>query len=108
MPKVEKGTRRELRTEGEGKVRLEWPDALRGRQVVVARALDISERGMKVVLANPIATGTYVQIKSKDYDLAGMAGVKHCTRQKLGYQVGLEFSGFQWRVEKDTPLKLQE
>jgi hypothetical protein len=98
MPKGEKGTRRELRTVGQGRVQLEWPDTLRGRQAISVRVIDISGNGMKVAVTNPIALGTYVQLKSKDYGLAGMAAVKHCLRDRMGYQVGLEFSGFQWRA----------
>lgn len=101
-----KGTRREFRTAGKGQVQLDWPDAVRGRQVVSARVIDISESGMKVALANPISRGTYVQVKCKEYRLAGMAGVKHCSREKFGYQVGLEFSGFQWRASEGRATEI--
>ena len=100
MAKSEKGTRRDQRTPSQGRVQLQWPDALRGRQVLTARVIDISENGMKVQVPHAIALGTYVQIKSKDYALSGVAGVKHCSREKTGYEAGLEFSGFQWRAPK--------
>jgi hypothetical protein len=101
MAKSEKGTRRDGRAPGQGRVQLEWSDAVRGRQVVSARVIDISKNGMKVAVPNAITRGTYVRIKCKDYALAGMAGVKHCSPEKMGYQAGLEFSGFEWRVPEE-------
>jgi PilZ domain len=108
MANPEQGTRRDRRKPGRGRVQLEWPDSIRGRQVVSARIIDISENGMKVALPNAIAPGTYVQIKCKEYALSGMAGVKHCSREKMGYNAGLEFSGFQWRAPDGHAIGQQD
>ena len=103
MTECDKRTRHDRRIPGQGRAQLGWIDAIRGRQVVSARVMDISENGMRVALLDPIAQGTYVQVKCKDYALSGIAGVKHCSREKTGFQAGLEFSGFQWRARQDTP-----
>jgi hypothetical protein len=105
MTKSDKRTRREHRAPGERRVQLEWLDTLRGRQVVSAQMIDISESGMQIALPNAITPGTYVQIRCKDYALTGMAGIKHCSRVRMGYRAGLEFSGFRWRALETTPPK---
>lgn len=48
-------------------------------------------------MTDPIPAGSYIHLRSKEHGLAGNAVVKHCRGAKAGYQIGLAFSGFEWK-----------
>jgi hypothetical protein len=57
---------------------------------------------MRLATQDSIPPGTYVHLKCKEHGLSGRAGVKHCNRERNGYQIGLEFSGFRWQVPEEA------
>jgi hypothetical protein len=81
-------TRRKL---FEGTVLIGWTDGYE-EKYNRGTAMDISDRGLKLLVPEPIPTGEFVTIRSDEVDLAGSARVRHCIRKQGRFLVGLEFT----------------
>ncbi len=94
-----KGTlRRHERTEQSATVQIMWKDRNGGDKYANARALDISESGMRIEVPEPLAERSYVAIRADKLKLNGTASVRTCLRNGNRYWVGLEFSvGMKWK-----------
>jgi hypothetical protein len=55
-----------------------------------ARSVDVSERGLRVLLDHRVNPYSYVHIESHELKLAGLAIVRHCSRQGMGWTAGLQ------------------
>jgi hypothetical protein len=54
------------------------------------RSQDVSERGIRVQLDHRVTPYTYVHIECHELKLAGLAIVRHCTRQGMAWSAGLQ------------------
>jgi hypothetical protein len=68
-------------------VHLCWQDR-QGKQVLRARAVDISKFGLLVEAIRPIAPGTTISVQTNS-SILGIACVRHCTPKGLKYRIGL-------------------
>ncbi len=55
--------------------------------------LDITRRGMAVLIRERIPLGTHVHLREKELQLIGMAVVRNQLEQRGWYRTGLEFCG---------------
>jgi len=83
----------------ERKVRLHWKDQDGLLKSTMAKAKDVSSRGLRVELDRAIALETLVNLECRELKVAGVAVVRHCRRSSVNhYTVGLEFAGgLEWR-----------
>jgi hypothetical protein len=59
---------------------------------------------MRAKSAQAIPVGTMVRVESTELRLTGVAKVRHLTRGKTDWMVGIEFSGgLEWRDPEITP-----
>jgi hypothetical protein len=96
---AEKGDlRRHGRIQAGSIVELVWKDRLGNEKFTKARALDISESGMRVEVPEQISEGSYVTFRADELALHGRGSVKTCRGKGIRYVVGLEFSGgMKWK-----------
>ena len=94
-----KGTlRRHERTTECAPVQVMWKDRSGGDKYANARALDISESGMRIEVPEPLQERSYVTLRSDKLKLNGTASVRTCIRNGNRYWIGLEFSvGMKWK-----------
>lgn len=79
-------------------VRILWEDTSGQRRSCVARCLDISERGLRGEVADPLPTRILVKIQAPEHGLLGMASVRHCRPRGMKWTIGLEFcGGLRWK-----------
>jgi hypothetical protein len=79
------------------RVKVIWTDEQGGAVWQVARCAEISKTGMRLDADTPIAVRTAVRFDSAELKLAGTGVVRHCTRNGLRVQIGVEFSsGVEW------------
>ena len=77
---------------------MRWKDRSGQEKFAKARSLDISERGMRIEVPEPLEKQAYVTLRSSALSLQGTASVRSCTRLGAKYLVGLEFSGgLKWK-----------
>lgn len=87
-----------LRQKLDEPVTLSWVDTNGAYFHAAARCLDISERGLRVELRQPIKSGSYVSIKWDKYKLNASATVRNTASKGSRYQIGLEFSSaWKWK-----------
>ncbi len=105
----EKGDlRRHSRAKAGSIVELVWKDRHGNEKFTKARALDISESGMRVEVPEQISEGSYVTFRAGELALHGRGSVKSCRGKGIRYVVGLEFSGgMKWKP-KPTKSKPAE
>jgi hypothetical protein len=79
-----------------------WRDTRGEDKFVRAKALDISESGLRVQLPEALPRQTYVALSASNLGLVGHASVRHCTRIRASkFAVGVEFTaGLRWRQER--------
>jgi PilZ domain len=95
--------RRHHRIETRSIVQLVWKDQLGNEKYTKARALDVSESGMRVEVPERIPERSYITFRADELSLHGTGSVRSCQGKGLKYIVGLEFStGMKW---KPTPPK---
>jgi hypothetical protein len=80
------------RQQVEQRVWVRWVDAsgipLGGR----ARSVDVSERGVRVLLERRVDLLSYVHVECHALKIAGLAVVRHCSRHGMGWVAGLQVS----------------
>ena len=84
--------RREARGKVEGPLRLSWSDPLKGALFVQGKCIDASERGMKVVVSEPIPRMCTVSVAIDRMGFSGNGTVRHVLRVGRGYVLGLQLS----------------
>jgi hypothetical protein len=90
--------RRDPRLEKSASVQLVWQNRGGADQFVTGRSLDVSTSGMRVEVAAPIDTQTYVTVQCAALGLHGRASVRTCARSGQKFILGLEFSsGLRWK-----------
>jgi len=87
-----------------GKVNLTWADEHGHPYASNGECVDISIKGIKVMVDSEIPTRTVVTLKSPQLVLHGSASVRSCTRIGARYVMGLEFvGGMKWQIPADDP-----
>ena len=59
-------------------------------QVMRGRLTNISDTGLAIRIRERIESRTYVTFRIERLDWSGTASVRHCTRGKIDYVIGLE------------------
>ena|ERR1700685_657456 len=105
------GTRHDLRRQDrqpcEHKITVTWRDATGENKFAIARAIDISESGIKLQMPEAPPLHTYVTLRATKLGLLGNASVRHCVRTAASkYAVGSEFTaGLRWTPEVQTDVQ---
>lgn len=90
--------RTQPRTALAGPVRLSWETEDRGYRYALGKLEDISTSGLRVKVVEPIPVRAFVKVHVPDQKLFTMAVARYCDREKMRYQVGVEFtSGTRWK-----------
>ena len=84
--------RRHPRIQYGGVVFISWKTFDGQRNHVLGRCLDVSERGMALMLATRIPVGSFVKVRAEGLNLDGSATVRRFKRLAGGYVLGLELS----------------
>ena len=84
--------RREERQDSDGDVVVMWRDAQGDDKFATAKALNISEVGLRLRMPEPIRERTYVTLRAEKLGIQGQASVRYCSRQHGRYIIGVEFS----------------
>jgi hypothetical protein len=74
-------------------VRVTWQDRFGTPKFLLAKAIDISESGVRVELTEAVAPLTPVGVQSDRLRLACSGLVRNCVRCGAKYLVGIEFAG---------------
>jgi hypothetical protein len=104
------GTRHDLRRQGrracEHNVTVTWRDARGDNKFAIARALDISESGIRLQMPEAPPLHTYVMLRAAKLGLLGNASVRYCLRTAASkFAVGAEFTaGLEWSPEKQAAV----
>ena len=85
--------RREERTACGDLVMIHHEDGSTYGSVLRGRITNVSPTGLGIRLPGRIESRTYVAFRIDRQDRSGMASVRHCTRSKMDYLIGLEFTG---------------
>jgi hypothetical protein len=95
--------RRNDRHRCDHKITVMWRDLSGQDKFVHAKALDISEFGLRIQMPEALPNWTYLALNASKLGLTGHASVRHCARTRdARYAVGLEFTaGLRW-----TPTEL--
>ena len=84
--------RRHPRIQYAGIVFLSWKTFDGQRNHVLGRSLDVSERGIALMLATRIPVGSFVRVRAEVLNLDGSATVRRFARLPGGFVLGLELS----------------
>ena len=91
--------RREKRYPLDCQATLRWEDSRGQARFLQAKALDISNSGVRLDSTEPIEVGTYLNVWIERYETSGFAAVRHCSRPGQRYVLGVEFSAAEGRIE---------
>jgi len=72
-------------------VRASWQDAAGRAKFTIARALDLSETGIRIELPEPVDQRSIISVQSDRIGLAASGTVRYCNRCGSKYLVGIEF-----------------
>ena len=84
--------RKELRAALDAPLRLSWADPALGSVFLRGRCLDVSARGLRVLVSDPVPKFTTVSVAITGIHLSGGASVRHVARSGRGYVLGLLWS----------------
>jgi len=98
--------RRQDRRPCEHSVAVIWRDARGENKFATARAMDISESGIRIQMPEAPPLHTYVMLRAAKLGLVGHASVRYCLRTTpTKYAVGAEFTaGLQWAPQKNATV----
>jgi len=90
--------RRQDRQACDHRVTVLWQDARGQDKFVNAKALDISESGLRLQMPEPMPKQRYLTLRAPKLGLLGHASVKHCSRSSGSkFVIGVEFTaGMRW------------
>jgi hypothetical protein len=80
---------------------LQWEDSLGQSRFVQARAVDVSDSGVRLETSEPIEVGTELKTWIEHFDTSGTAVVRHCSRPGHSYVLGIEFGSVEGRPKFD-------
>jgi len=103
MDKRHEETRHDLRRQDrqacDQNITVIWRDPRGEDKFVSAKALDISESGLRMQMPEALPRHAYLTLRASKLGLLGSASVRHCTR--LGgakFAIGVEFTaGMRWK-----------
>jgi hypothetical protein len=72
---------------------ISWQDGTGNKRTMAARAIDVSNSGLRVESGEAIALETGVYVRADRYGLTGDTSVRHCSRRGSKFVLGLEFNG---------------
>jgi hypothetical protein len=75
------------------KVAVCWEGPRANKRLAECKGVNMSIAGAMVISPEPVPIGEPVYIHFKELRLIGNGQVRHCTRKKSKYMVGLEFRG---------------
>ena len=76
------------------------------QRVAKGKCVDISERGLRVVVEENVPLRSYVQFWVERIGVHGSGSVRYVTRKGFRYVLGLEFSGnLRWAPQDDGAVK---
>jgi hypothetical protein len=75
-----------------GPLSIFWENERGQAKYLRAKFLDISERGLRVEIPEPVPVGAYVSLRADRIILSGSAVVRHVERCGAKYFLGLELS----------------
>ena len=75
------------------KLRVLWEDADGQNQVCRAELVEVSVKGMRILVDIQMSPRTYVTVNDREIGIMGRGSVRFCRYQKGKYAVGVEFSG---------------
>jgi hypothetical protein len=78
---------------------IRWEDSRGQPRFLQAKALDLSNSGVRLETTEPIEVGTHLTIWIEHYDISGFSVVRHCIRSGHRYVLGLEFSQTESRLK---------
>ena len=78
------------RTSYDAMVMLLQDDGSTWGQVMRGRLTDISDTGLAIRIRERIENRTYLTFRVERLDWSGTGSVRHCTRSKMDYVIGLE------------------
>jgi hypothetical protein len=95
--------RRQDRQPCEHNVTVNWRDARGENKFAIARAIDISQSGIRLQMPEAPPLHSYVMLRAGKLGLMGNASVRHCLRTAASkFAVGAEFTaGLEWT---ETPV----
>ena len=85
--------RRHARRSLDGRLKISWFDSSGGSHDSVARIVDASESGFRIVLPDRLELRSFVHIRLERYNFKTMACVRYSVRSAMNYSAGLEFAG---------------
>jgi hypothetical protein len=90
--------RRQDRRACDQSVTVLWRDIRGDEKFVNAKALDISEAGLRLQMPEALPQQAYLTLRASKLGLLGRASVRHCTRiNGSKYAIGVEFTaGLNW------------
>ncbi len=87
----EKRLARRLRVDH--KIQIRWAEGCGRERSAQGSCIDITRRGMALLVRERIPVGTQIHLREKELQLIGMAVVRNHREQRGWYQMGLEFCG---------------
>lgn len=84
--------RRHVRYPYNGVLQVSWKDARGVVKKIQATCVDLSAEGACLVADTSIPARTCVTLHSARHGSLGMASVRHCLRDALKYNIGVEFT----------------
>jgi hypothetical protein len=85
-------SRRHQRIPYLGPIRISWEDERGLPKFVQGRCFDVSEKGLRIEVSQPIPINSRISLRADRINLGGSAVVKHVARQGSKYILGLELS----------------
>lgn len=89
----EMALRRHTRSPLDSTVRLGWQDDQGVQRVVKGRCVDISARGIGILLDESVPLRSYLQFRVEGLYFAGSGSVRSVSRRGMKFLVGIEFAG---------------
>jgi hypothetical protein len=89
---VKKEQRRERRSALNCEANLTWEDNQGQSRFLQARALDVSDSGVRLETSEPLEAGAHILVWIEDHNTSANAVVRHCDRRGQRYVLGLEFT----------------
>jgi len=87
------GVRKGARSSLDARISLSWEDSQGVPRFSRGRCVDISERGLGVLLDVEVPLRSYVNFRIEELGFAGTGSVRSVRYKGLQYLVGLEFAG---------------
>ena len=92
--------RRRRRERSDSTVLVMWCDEAGEDRYTNARALDVSDSGLRLQMPMRIRERSYVTLRSDALGIHGRASVRYCSRVRNTYLIGVEFAAGLKRQEK--------